>query len=64
MKNRTINAVLLFVFAALAANAQNGAKGKFLTTYQKDGQEEAVPSGGISFVKDNASERYAWQPSA
>lgn len=63
MKNH-IYVVLLLVLATLTANAQNGAKGKFLTTYQKNGQEEAVSSGGIVFVKDNTSERYAWQPSA
>ena len=57
-----INTVLLLTFATLTANAQSGAKGKFMTVYQKNGLDEATTSQGINFVKDGQAERYAWQP--
>ena len=62
MKN-IVNIVLLFVIVTITVNAQSGAKGKFLVTYQKDGQEEVASSKGIVFYRDSQYERYAWKPS-
>lgn len=62
MKN-IASAVFFCMMGCAIAYAQNEVKSNFMTVYQKNGSTEMESSKGIIFVKDENSNRYAWQSS-
>lgn len=52
----------ILLVPAFPSAAQDDTRARFMTIYENNGQEETTSSDGISFVRNEYNDSYAWQP--